>query len=462
MSLFLSITTILRRSGPGSPARPRVPGRRTRIAGAAVAALAVAFAFVVAAAPNAQAAGTARSAPADDITAPTVPGGFGYSINCALVVTLHWTASTGGAGVVGYDVFRSVNTGPFTFVRTTPTTSFTESLLGLVQYQVRARDAAGNVSAFTTAVNVVPPPCPFPQDTQPPTTPGPILVSINCALVVTLNWGASTDNVAIIGYDVYRSTNGGPFTSVATTPTTTFTESLLGVVKYEVRARDTSGNISGFTAPALAVPPPCPPPVDTQPPTTPGTPTASGTTGSATTLAWAASTDNVRVTAYDVFRAPGAGTTFVQVGIAPTNGFTDTGLAAGTTYRYIVRARDAAGNASAFSAAVTVTTAASGCSATLVTQSSWYNGYVMQPNTVINTGTSGIGGWTVTFTLPAGHTITASWNAVVTVAGQTVTVHGITGQNAALGVGATTTWGFQASRPDGTTAGPSGAACTSS
>jgi chitodextrinase len=429
--------------------------------GAVIAALAMTFAFVVAAAPSAQASSTGRLTADADTVAPTVPGAFGYSINCALVVTLHWTASTDDVGVTGYDVYRSINDGPFTLVRTTPTTSFAESLLGLVKYQVRARDAAGNVSSFTAVANIVPPPCPFPQDTQPPTTPGAISVSITCALVVTLNWGASTDNVAVIGYDVYRSTNNGPFISVATTPTTSFTETLLGVVKYQVRARDTSGNISAFTAAALAVPPPCPPPPDTQPPTTPGTPTSSGTTGSATTLTWTASTDNVHVTGYDIYRAPGASGTFTSVGTAPTNTFTDTGLAAGATYSYQVRARDAAGNASAFSPTVTVTTPAGGCSATLARQAGWYNGYTMQPNTVINTGTSTLNGWTVTFTLPAGHTITASWNAVVTVTGQTVTARGIAGQNAIVGPGATTTWGFQARRPDGSTAVPTGAACTS-
>jgi chitodextrinase len=463
MSLPRRVPMILRSAGLDlvSPARRRAPRQRKRIVGAVIAAFAVTFAFVGAAVPSAQAASAAELTPGADTVAPTVPGGFGYSINCALVVTLHWTASTDDVGVTGYDVYRSINNGPSTLVRTTPMTSFTESLLGLVVYQVRARDAAGNVSGFTAVVNVVPPPCPFPQDTQPPTTPGAISVSITCALVVTLNWGASTDNVAVIGYDVYRSAGNGPFTSVATTPTTSFTETFVGVVKYQVRARDTSGNVSAFTAAAIAVPPPCPPPLDTQPPTTPGTPTSSGTTGSATTLTWTASTDNVHVTGYDIYRAPGASGTFTSIGTSPTNTFTDTGLTAGATYSYQVRARDAAGNVSAFSATVTVTTPAGGCSATLVRQAGWYNGYTMQPNAVTNTGTSALNGWTVTFTLPAGHTITASWNAVVTVTGQTVTARGIAGQNAIVGPGATTTWGFQARRPDGNTAVPTGAACTS-
>jgi hypothetical protein len=127
-----------------------------------------------------------------------------------------------------------------------------------------------------------------------------------------------------------------------------------------------------------------------------------------------------------------------------------------------VRARDAAGNTSDFSPTVTVTTPSGGaCSVTLTLQNAWSNGYVMQPNTVTNTGSSALTGWTITFTLPAGHTITNSWNATVTVIGQSVTARGISGQNATLAPGISTTWGFQVSRPDGNTAAPTGPTCTS-
>ncbi|GAA3302989.1 fibronectin type III domain-containing protein [Dactylosporangium vinaceum] len=320
----------------------QIPRLLRRLAGAAIA---MTVALVAVGPPSAHAA---------DTSAPTVPGNFGGSINCALVLTLHWSASTDDAGVVGYDVFRSVNNEAFAFVRTTPATTFSESLQGIVKYQVRARDAAGNVSAFTAPAGIVPPPCPAPTDRQAPTTPGAISISVGCPAAVTLNWGASTDNVAVIGYDVYRSIGNGPFTSVATTPTTTFTEPLQGIVQYEVRARDASANVSAFTAAVTVVPPPCPAP-DTQPPTTPGTPSASGTTRSSTTLTWAPSTDNFRVAGYDIYRATSSGT-FAQVGTAATNSFTDTGLVPRTTYRYQVRARDGAGNVSAFSAAVAVTT----------------------------------------------------------------------------------------------------------
>ncbi|MEU1721642.1 cellulose binding domain-containing protein [Nonomuraea sp. NPDC005692] len=68
-------------------------------------------------------------------------------------------------------------------------------------------------------------------------------------------------------------------------------------------------------------------------------------------------------------------------------------------------------------------------------------------------------GWTVTFTLPPGHTITGSWNGAVTVSGRTVTFRNAA-HNGTLAPGAATTSpGFQAARPAGDTALPSGYAC---
>ncbi|MFC4585700.1 PQQ-dependent sugar dehydrogenase [Sphaerisporangium corydalis] len=205
---------------------------------------------------------------------------------------------------------------------------------------------------------------------------------------------------------------------------------------------------------------------DTTPPSAPSGLAASGTTATGTTLTWTAATDNVGVAGYDVLRAPGAsGGTFTLVGTSATTSFADTGLTASTTYRYQVRARDAANNISSVSNTATVTTTTGGggtggCSVAATVQTQWGNGYVVQPVTVTNTGTSAINGWTVTFTLPSGHTVTGSWNATLTVSGQTVTAKSA-GHNGALGAGQSTTFGFQASRPNGTTQTPSGYQCTS-
>jgi chitodextrinase len=155
------------------------------------------------------------------------------------------------------------------------------------------------------------------------------------------------------------------------------------------------------------------------------------------------------------------GGTFTQVGTSATTSFTDTGLTANTTYRYQVRARDAADNVSPVSNTVQITTqggTTGACSATPTVQSQWGNGYVIQPLTITNTSTSTITNWTVTFTLPAGHTLTGSWNATITTSGQTVTARSVS-HNGTLAPGAGTSFGFQGSRPNGNTALPSGYTC---
>ncbi len=92
-----------------------------------------------------------------------------------------------------------------------------------------------------------------------------------------------------------------------------------------------------------------PPTLDTTAPTTP-TGLASSVNGNSITLTWNASTDNVGVTGYRVYRN-GA-----LVATVSSTSWTDTGLAVSTTYSYRVSAIDAAGNASAQSAALSVRT----------------------------------------------------------------------------------------------------------
>ncbi|MBB5079404.1 discoidin domain-containing protein [Nonomuraea endophytica] len=89
---------------------------------------------------------------------------------------------------------------------------------------------------------------------------------------------------------------------------------------------------------------------DTTPPSTPSGLRSTGTTSNTVSLAWNAATDNVGVTGYDVYR----GSTLVNTATGTT--FTDTGLSPSTAYTYTVKARDAAGNTSPASNAVTATT----------------------------------------------------------------------------------------------------------
>ena len=93
---------------------------------------------------------------------------------------------------------------------------------------------------------------------------------------------------------------------------------------------------------------------DTQPPTTPGGLAASSNAAGGVVLSWNASTDNVGFIGYTVYRNGSP----LRKTNGGTTGYTDTSAAAKTTYTHSVDAYDAAGNHSAQSTALAVTTTA--------------------------------------------------------------------------------------------------------
>ena len=199
---------------------------------------------------------------------------------------------------------------------------------------------------------------------------------------------------------------------------------------------------------------------DTQAPTTPGTPVASEVTASSARLTWTASSDNVGVTGYDIVRLQDGAETTVTT--STTASATVSGLAANTAYTFAVYARDAAGNRSPRSASLTFTTPGTTdtvCTVSAGTQSQWDTGYVVQAS-VTNPGSSTLNGWTVTFTLPSGHTLTGSWNAAFSVSGTTVTARNLS-YNGTLAPKASTSFGFQVSRPSGDTSAAAAYTCGS-
>jgi chitodextrinase len=99
-------------------------------------------------------------------------------------------------------------------------------------------------------------------------------------------------------------------------------------------------------------------PTDTQPPSAPANLVASTLGVSQVNLNWTASIDNVGVTGYLVERQDPGSPGFAQVGPTTTTSYNDTGLAAGSTYSYRVRAVDAAQNISDYSGVTSATTLA--------------------------------------------------------------------------------------------------------
>ncbi|GHJ43197.1 hypothetical protein Cs7R123_05390 [Catellatospora sp. TT07R-123] len=283
-------------------------------------------------------------------------------------------------------------------------------------------------------------------DTTAPSVPGTPTASGVTSTALPLAWAASTDSggSGLAGYDVYReagatdvlvgSPAGAALTITGLTPSTSYT--------YYVVAKDGAGNRSAASAPAtfttLAADP-----VDTTPPSTPGTPAASAVTSSGVTLAWAASTDNVGVTGYRVYREAGA--TDALLGTVTGTTYAVTGLTAQTAYQFYVVAVDAAGNASAASSPVSVTTTAppqpSACQITYATND-WSTGFTGNV-TVKNTGTATINGWTLAFAFTAGQQITQAWSSKYTQTGANVAITNES-YNGTLAPGASTSFGFNA------------------
>jgi poly(3-hydroxybutyrate) depolymerase/chitodextrinase len=169
---------------------------------------------------------------------------------------------------------------------------------------------------------------------------------------VSLSWSAVSGAAS---YNVYRK-SGGNFVLANAAPVTATTYKDTGLTpgttySYEVRAVSGSGGegdpsavVSGATtghAPMLPAP----------------TGLAVGaTTTSSVALSWSASSG---AAGYNVYRSPTAGNPGARVNGAPlgATSYTDSGLAAGTTYYYAVTAVDTAGNESPASPAVAATTA---------------------------------------------------------------------------------------------------------
>jgi chitodextrinase len=208
-----------------------------------------------------------------------------------------------------------------------------------IRVAVTASNVAGSATVSSAATGSV-------VDSTPPTAPSNLTATAIGPNRVDLSWSASTDNVGVAGYTIYRG--GAPIATVSgTTSYSDTTVSGSTTYTYTVDAFDAAQNHSTVSAPASVT---TPPPSDTAPPTVPGGLTATIVSTNRVNLAWTASTDNVGVAGYTVYRN---GLVLVNVTGGAT-AYADLSAVANATYSYTVDAFDAAGNHSAQSAPVTV------------------------------------------------------------------------------------------------------------
>ena len=157
-------------------------------------------------------------------------------------------------------------------------------------------------------------------------------------------------------FSAFISPDGTTWTSLGQTTISMASQTFVGLaVSSHHNGTLCTGVFDNVTVNAAAPPPP-----DTQAPTTPTGLTATGTTASTVSLSWNASTDlpnpgGSGIGGYYVYRN---GNTSTPIATVSGTSFTDTGLAASTTYSYQVAAFDRASpvNVSAPSGVLSVTT----------------------------------------------------------------------------------------------------------
>ncbi len=149
-------------------------------------------------------------------------------------------------------------------------------------------------------------------------------------------------NVSTHKYDIYVTPSGGSQITLGTGYSFRTEQASVTQLNNRALVTITCGlTVSNFTAGNAP---------DTQAPTTPSNVIASNTTSSSTSLSWTASTDNIGVSGYDVYQNGALKTSVTSTSAAIS------GLSSGTTYAFTVKAKDAAGNVSAASSPVSVTT----------------------------------------------------------------------------------------------------------
>ena len=203
-----------------------------------------------------------------------------------------------------------------------------------------------------------------------PTAPGNLAATAISTSQINLSWvDNSTDET---GFKIERKTgSGGTYAQIATVAAGSTTYSNTGLTAgttyfYRVRATNASGD-SAYSNEASAAT------LDALPAAPSGL-SATAISTSQINLSW---TDNAtNETGFKIERKTGSGGTYAQIGTtgAGVTTYTDTGLTAGTTYFYRVRATNAAGD-SAYSAEASATTlisppsAPSGLTATTISSS---------------------------------------------------------------------------------------------
>jgi glucose/arabinose dehydrogenase/PKD repeat protein len=281
-----------------------------------------------------------------DTTAPTVSAVASSNVTSASA-TITWTTNEAATSQVEYGPTTAY--GSLTLVAPALLVSHNVGLGGLApsttyNYRVRSKDAAGNErigtnNTFRTTAG---------SDTSAPSVPTGLVATAVSGTQVNLSWNASTDNVAVTGYDVFRdgqpagSSTSTSFQNGGLVPGTSYS--------FAVAARDAAGNVSGLSLPATA----------TTPAFTVTNVQATSVTATSAVIGWATSVPATSQVEYGPTTAYGTLTT-LDSALVTSHSQVLSGLVASTTYHYRVRSRDA-GNHLVVSGDFVLTTSSGGSS----------------------------------------------------------------------------------------------------
>ncbi|RZT91813.1 putative secreted protein (Por secretion system target) [Ancylomarina subtilis] len=290
-----------------------------------------------------------------DVEAPSTPENLTSSNITENGFDISWSASTDNIAVTNYEVYLN---NVLIANQTSQAYSFS-SLNAGTTYTVKviAKDEAGN-SSTSASINVQT----IAPDTQAPTSPGNLVSSNITENSFDISWSASADNVAVTAYEVYLND-----VLVNTQLSQSYSFSSLNAgTTYAVKviAKDEAGNSSAAANINVQTIAP-----DSQAPTVPANLAVANVSQTGFDVSWSASTDNVAVTAYEVY----LDNILVETQASTNYGFTS--LSASTTYIVKVMAKDEAGNTSA-ATQLSVTTKSAPSSKVLIAsdfESGWDN-----------------------------------------------------------------------------------------
>ena len=260
---------------------------------------------------------------------PTSPTNLHIERSTSTSIKITWNESEDESGIYCYYIYRDgerIGSTRNLYYVDTGLKSHSQHL-----YYVIACDIDGNMSEKSDIIEAA-----TDADEYAPTQPANLTAAVKGDSTIYLSWIASSDNVKVVEYNIYR--NG---VLIAKTEGTAYTDknAFAGLYTYYVEAVDNDGNVSTASQKVT---------VDNEAPAKPAL-TLSKVGDSYISLEWTG-TDNVDVVFYSIYRNN------VLVKTVAANSYVDTNVSIDSNYTYYVVAYDAAGNKSEASNEISVYT----------------------------------------------------------------------------------------------------------